>query len=266
MPNQLLHPVWERFDPRARIGSHLIGFTEVDSTMDVAWSYVNHGAAHGTVVIAEQQLVGRGRFQRKWESARGASLLVSVIVRSPPIPLGFACMASTALAVFDTVAAMVTAGTPGIKWPNDILVDGKKIAGVLIESRVDADGVGVQVIGIGINVNYAPAERTPLAESATSLAAEGASGVSVSGVCDLLIARLDVRMQQASERVRDVLADWSAHLETIGKSVQVHTRQGVVAGIATGIDAQGCLLVETADGRTRVLTEGDVTPWQAPVC
>jgi BirA family transcriptional regulator, biotin operon repressor / biotin---[acetyl-CoA-carboxylase] ligase len=251
-------PLWERFYPDRVIGARVLAFSVVDSTMDVARALAGVGVAHGTVVRADVQRTGRGRFARRWESAAGDSLLTSVVLRMPPLEAEAPLSVVGSLAVRDTVAEILGIEC-GIKWPNDVQVNGKKIAGVLVESQVATDGTGVAVMGIGFNVNLAPETFEGIADTATSLATEAGTPVDLDHVEDVLFHNLNMLLPRVSLGVAPVLARWRAHLVTLGQQIAVRTRDGVVEGEAIDVDEGGALLVRTASGLTHRMVEGDVT-------
>jgi BirA family transcriptional regulator, biotin operon repressor / biotin---[acetyl-CoA-carboxylase] ligase len=258
MPLPDFNCTWERFTPDRVIGAHVLAYDEVDSTMDVARQLADAGASHGTTVRAGTQRVGRGRFARRWESAPGDSLLLSVVLRMPPLAVDALVSVAGALAVRDSVASLL--GKPcAIKWPNDVQVDGKKIAGVLVESQVATDGTGFAILGLGFNVNLDPQKFKGIAETATSLAAERGRAVDIDEVENLLLKNLDEIIASLIADSDNVLERWSERLSTIGQQIAVHGRDGVVSGEAVGVDEHGALLLRDKTGVVHTLPEGDVT-------
>jgi BirA family biotin operon repressor/biotin-[acetyl-CoA-carboxylase] ligase len=235
----------------------------VDSTgstnADVA-AEARAGAAEGLVVIAEEQTGGRGRLARSWESPPRAGVYASVLLR--PTPAASCWPLLTLLTGLAVIEAVVGVGRveARLKWPNDVLVDDRKLAGILAE-RVD-DAV---VVGVGINVSTRPNE---LPDGATSLAVEG-------GVTDREVVAAEVlralrrRYQAWSDTVgagTSVLPAYRQMCETIGSDVTVELPGGqIVMGAASGVDDEGRLVVqETAGGPPRSFTVGDVTHVRRP--
>lgn len=256
-------PLSERYYPDRVIGARVITYAEVDSTMDVARALVGsptpHGPApHGTIVRALVQRVGRGRFARRWESAVGDSLLASTILRMPPIPLGAPISVAATLALRDTVREL-TSSDCAIKWPNDVHVNHRKIAGILVEASVDTDGNGVAILGIGLNVNFDPAKFADIADIATSLSAEAGHAFTVDQVEATLFAALDTAIAQLIVDPRQTLIDWRASVDTLGREITVHARSEALIGIAEDVDEHGHLLLRTPDGKLHTLAEGDVS-------
>lgn len=236
----------------------MLVFDEVDSTMDVARDIAHGGARHGTVVRAEVQHMGRGRFSRRWESAPGDSLLTSVVLRVPPIDAGAPLSVAGSLAVHDVVEEIL--GVPcGIKWPNDVQVTGKKIAGILVESQIATDSTGFAILGIGLNVNLNPGSVEDIAETATSLAAVRGAPVELDYVEEMLFRKLEATLGDLADSSGKVINRWRTHLTTLGQQIAVRTRNGVVEGEAVGVDQQGALLLRSAGGETHRLLDGDVS-------
>jgi BirA family transcriptional regulator, biotin operon repressor / biotin---[acetyl-CoA-carboxylase] ligase len=154
-----------------RIGNDIVVVEETDSTNDLVWKAVERGVPEGFVIFAERQTKGRGQYGRRWESARYLGLWFSVLLR-PALTLAESPKLTVLLA--EAVAATIadeTGCAPAIKWPNDIYVSGRKVAGVLVEGRTAADGSYVAVAGIGINVNQTPEDfPQELRDNAGSLA------------------------------------------------------------------------------------------------
>ena len=258
MSNGQPAPRSERFYPKRTVGAHVLAFDEVDSTMDVAWALADDDYRHGTVARASTQRTGRGRFSRRWISGRDESLLLSVILRSPPLAIDSPISIAATLAVADTVAAVIGEGC-GIKWPNDVQVAGKKIAGVLVESRVLSDGQATSVLGIGLNVNLDPSSDPQLEQIATSIANVLGETVDLDEVEAALLANLDDQIDAMMANAPSVIERWRARLTTIGQEITVHARDRVLTGVAVDVDHNGHLLLRTSDRMVHRLAEGDVT-------
>ena len=251
-------PQWERLYSDRVIGARVLVYGEVDSTMDVARALTNTGVVHGTAVRADVQRRGRGRFDRRWESAPGDSLLMSVVLRMPPLEVGAPLTVIGSLAVLQAVEE-ISGATAGIKWPNDVQMDGRKIAGVLVESQVSTDGTGAAILGVGLNVNLRPEAFVGIEETATSLAVLGRGAIALDRVEDVLLRKLDTAVAALDGGGAGVVAEWRSHLTTLGQRIAVHTRDGVVKGEAVDVDAQGALLLRVAGGEVRRILEGDVS-------
>jgi BirA family biotin operon repressor/biotin-[acetyl-CoA-carboxylase] ligase len=219
----------------------------VGSTQSVAFDLAEQGAPDGTVVVAEHQTAGRGRRGARWEDEPGASLLLSIVLRPqlPPARLPLLSYAA-AVAVAEALTAM-TAVVPRLKWPNDVLVGGRKIAGILLESRLNA--TPTVVLGIGVNLGQ---RRFPpgLAEGATSVAIETGAAVDRQALLAVLLDRFAVwRARLETDGFEVLRRDWIALSETIGRAVSVDGARGV----AVDLDREGALVLDTGEGRRRVL-------------
>lgn len=232
-----------------------------DSTNRVA---LEQGATgrHGHLVIAEAQTAGRGRWGRAWSSEPGMNLLVSFILRpvEPPqrwtwIPL------AAGVAVADTADTLLAGAVARVKWPNDVRIAGRKVAGVLTEARIESSGrePGTVVVGIGLNVNQRNFDRAA-GLHATSLATELGHDLDRAVVLSLLCDRLEEWVSIALEDPPSIRTMVESRLEGVGREVSVSPREGSepVAGILLGIDGTGNLQVETDSG-TRTFASGEVT-------
>lgn len=236
-------------------------FPELDSTNNYARALAESSAPEGTVVIAEQQSRGRGRLGRRWVSPPYVNLYCSILLRptlpparAPQITLMAAVALSEAITEFSPVPAL-------IKWPNDILVGGKKLAGVLTEAISDARRIEFVILGIGVNVNYAP-EAMPreIRESATSLAALAGRRINREDFLRRLIQDLDRCYAILQEDGFAALApQWDARFGLKGRAVRIDMTDRSITGRVLGIDADGLLIVESGGGRERIVA-GDVVP------
>jgi BirA family biotin operon repressor/biotin-[acetyl-CoA-carboxylase] ligase len=235
---------------------------EIDSTNDYARALAEAGEPQGTIVIAEQQTKGRGRLGRHWVSPPFLNLYCSVILR-PSLPPAHApritLMAAVALA--DAVEEC-GAPLPAIKWPNDILVGRKKLAGILTEAVSNAQRVQFVVLGIGVNLNFMralmPAE---ICERATSLADVVGKTVSREAFLRRLIHHLDRCYGVLEERgFGPLAARWDARFQLRGRLVRVESGERRLVGRAIGIDADGALVIGAADGSRERILAGDVLP------
>ncbi len=231
---------------------------EIGSTNTRAVALALAGAAAGTVVLAEHQTEGRGRLGRRWHSPTGSALLMSIILRPRVAPQ----QAHRAMMVCSLAAIEAIERTCGlraqVKWPNDVVIDGKKLGGMLAEMGLRDGALDYVVVGLGLNVNLDPAVLPEAMAPPTSLRAE--LGYTISRL-DLLVAFL-----RKMEELCDCMAGgWSPHevwrrsLVTLGQRVQVGTPQEMIEGWAEDVDADGALLLRVADGSLRQVLVGDVT-------
>ena len=238
-------------------------YESINSTNRRAMELVDAGAPDGTLILAEHQTHGRGRLARTWHAPPHTSLLFSLILR-PPLAPHQAQRATMLCAVAAVEAIAETTGlAAGIKWPNDIVIAGKKLGGILTELQAHGQQLAAIVVGIGLNVNLDAAQLPPLITPATSLAAE--LGHQVERL-QLLVAFLE----RADALYDRMLAGWSPfalwrqRLVTLGQPVRIATDEGLLEGTATDVDENGALLVTTASGRVQHVLVGDVTGRAAP--
>lgn len=223
----------------------------VDSTMTVAKQLARKGCPHFTVVVADRQRSGRGRLNRTWHS-RDGGLYFTVILR-PGIPpalmsrFGFA--ASLALARLLNEQYGIRAR---VKWPNDILVNGRKLCGMLSEMEVVSERVDFLNIGIGINVNNNPGEDEPNAVSISHLLQKKVARKAVlSGFLDIFEREI------AAENQERIMAEWKKHTDTLGREVKIVTVNETLSGRALDIDDTGALILELSDGKLEKVFYGD---------
>jgi BirA family biotin operon repressor/biotin-[acetyl-CoA-carboxylase] ligase len=235
-------------------GRRLVYLSSTGSTMDVARTEAEAGAPEGTLVIAEEQTAGRGRFQRTWLSPAGKNLYFTLILR-PEAPRFRSLSIGAPLAVCQAVEEIARIKAR-IKWPNDVRVGERKLAGVLIEGETSGQTPRYALVGIGINVNYDVEEAPEIAAIATSLKRELGRQVDR----ELLLAAVLNRFESLyHEEPRSVLEAWRARLDTLGRRVRVAVGDETYEGRASGVDDAGNLLLELDDGRTLTLEAGEVT-------
>jgi BirA family transcriptional regulator, biotin operon repressor / biotin---[acetyl-CoA-carboxylase] ligase len=243
----------------SRLGHKIHYFSALDSTNSCARQLAEQGAEEGEIVIAESQNHGRGRLGRPWASPPYLNLYFSVVLRPKLPPMDapqITLMAAVALA--DAVASFIPV-VPVIKWPNDILVRGRKLAGVLTESSGDSTRIEFVILGIGVNLNY-PCSLMPEAirQRATSIVELTQKNVSREAFVRRLIQDLDRCYGELEEGGFDPLATrWEARFGFRGK---VDMTDRVLIGRAKGIDRDGALLLEDEMGECQRVVAGDVIP------
>jgi len=248
-----------------RLGSHFNYFAEIDSTNRYARQLAANGAREGEIVIAEEQTQGRGRLGRRWQSPPFANIYFSVILRPRLVPADAPQITlMAAVAVAEAVDSFITQSAT-IKWPNDILVGGKKLAGILTEATCDPKRVDYVILGIGVNVNYRLAAMPDeIRARATSVAELTGKSVSRESFLRRLIHDLDRCYGELEESGFALLAPrWEAHFGLRGKRVRVELLDQIVAGRAIGIDRDGALLVEDEQGAVKRVIAGDVIPLES---
>ncbi len=239
------------------IGRELIRLEAAGSTNDVTLEYGRKGAAEGLVVTAEEQTAGRGRLGRRWLAPRGTSLQLSVLLRPLLPPSQIASLTRMAALAVGSTLAREFGLEPVLKWPNDVLLNSKKCAGILIETALQGDRLDYAVLGMGLNVNFSMAAYPELAPYATTLADQLGHPVDRKRLERALLAQLDdyYRRLRAGE---DFYEEWQARLATLGREVRVAAPDGEVSGTAEGVDRDGALLLRNGERLVR-LYAGDVT-------
>ncbi len=237
------------------VGSRILHFKELSSTMDRAAEEAERGAADGTVVLCDRQTQGRGRFNRNWVSPAG-NLILSVVLRPELEALPYVSVLA-ALAVARAVEKETNLD-PVIKWPNDVLVRGRKLCGLLVENSLQGRKVRHSIVGIGLNVDLDPRETPEIADTATSLRIETGQATDVSALLLRLLHELD-DIYVALRSGQSPIPEWSRYLETLGKRVQVQWGAELVTGTAEGVDDHGHLLLRRDNGVLLTLSAGEVT-------
>ena len=239
-------------------GYRLVALEDVDSTNEEARRRAQAGAQSGTLIWARRQLRGRGRRGRTWVSPPG-NLYCSLLLRPrcPPAEVAKLCFVA-ALAVGDTLAGLLPEATRvGHKWPNDVLIEGRKVAGILLESATAGDNtLEWLVIGAGVNVASHPAQTDH--HAATSLAAEGLE-VAVPALLGAYVGKLDGWLERwRGEGFAPVREAWLDRAEGLGGPLEVRLSGETLRGTFAGIDDSGTLALVQADGSLRKVAAGEV--------
>jgi BirA family biotin operon repressor/biotin-[acetyl-CoA-carboxylase] ligase len=238
-------------------GWRVIALDAVGSTNDEAKTLAAAGAPHGTVVWAGRQEAGRGRRNRAWTSPEG-NLYCSTILRPDTGPAAAGQLAFVvALSLADAVAAVAPAATLSLKWPNDVLVNGRKVAGILLESSIRADDrVAWVVAGTGVNIRHCP-EGT--AFPATALDAEVAAPIAPAALLEAYLAALaEGCAQWQRQGFAPIRLAWLARAHGLGGPVTVQLERETLTGRFLDLDAEGGLILDLPGGRQRRVAAGDV--------
>jgi BirA family biotin operon repressor/biotin-[acetyl-CoA-carboxylase] ligase len=252
------------------IGQNVLYYPSLTSTMDVAREEARRGAVEGTVVIAGEQTAGRGRLKRAW-LAPGGNIALSVTLHPKMSDLPSMIMLAS-LAAAGSIN-LVTGLKPQIKWPNDVLINGKKVCGILIEN--DLQGAEVTtIIGLGIDINLKPADFPEIQSTATSLSSETGKEVSRVEVIRSLLVEMDklyadlsaggspsteLTLSEANVLRTGLFEKWRDNLVTLGKKVRVTAVDAVYEGVAESVEKDGSLFIRRPDGSLTRVVAGDVT-------
>ena len=249
-PEQITRGLNTRF-----IGQKVIYFPAIESTNDAARREAHWGAPAGTVVITDEQTAGRGRLKRTWLSPKGG-LALSVVLRPNLEYLPYMIMIASLAVVYGIED--VTGLKPRIKWPNDVLINGKKVCGILIENDIRKGSLASTVIGIGINVNVRISDFPEISGIATSLSDQKSSPVSRLSLVRYLLMEME-RLYWYLPQSESVFEQWKNHLETLGQAVRVTQNETVYTGVAESVAPDGSLLLRDAEGELITISAGDVS-------
>ena len=242
------HQVTERLHPRP-----VRYFSQIDSTNDVALEWMTGGAIDGSIVVADEQINGKGRLGRVWYTPPGTALIVSLILRPRVENLPQITMLG-ALAIYDMLRRLDIVQV-GIKWPNDVMLKGLKVSGILPEAVWDNDKLVGAVLGMGINVRIDFA-NTDLADKAISIESVLGRRVDRTDLLDDLLARVDYWSTRLGSG--ELFDTWKSRLVTLGQDVRVKTADKEVIGLAEDVDRDGALLVRRDNGQIERVIAGDI--------
>jgi BirA family transcriptional regulator, biotin operon repressor / biotin---[acetyl-CoA-carboxylase] ligase len=243
------------------IGRDIRVFEQTTSTNDVIEKLARDGVREGFVVFAEAQTNGRGRLGRKWISPERKGLWFSVLLRPDLRPQEATQLTVASATALRRAIQSETGLKPEIKWPNDMLVGGRKVAGILTELSAELDRVKHVILGIGVDVNLGAGEFPPeLRKQATSLKIEAGRMISRPELAAAILRELDLDYARVCAGKFSGIADeWERHCTTIGKEVTVQIGDRKIRGQAETLDDAGALLLRTEHGRLETITGGDVT-------
>jgi BirA family transcriptional regulator, biotin operon repressor / biotin---[acetyl-CoA-carboxylase] ligase len=258
-PDRLLSKEIQDGLKTAVIGREIVCFAETDSTNHRAALLAEGGAKDGTVIVAEAQSAGKGRLGRRWTSPAGVNLYLSIILRPTIAP--------RAAPLLTFLSSLATARTielesglrPTVKWPNDVLLGGCKVAGLLNEMNAETERVNYVILGIGVNLNMTQ-EQFPadLRYPATSLALTLQRPVDRVRFCRRLLGEIDSLYRDYPAGQEAILAGWLAYFDLLDQKVVVEEPSRTIVGIVTGIAADGALLLALENGGSERILAGDV--------
>jgi BirA family biotin operon repressor/biotin-[acetyl-CoA-carboxylase] ligase len=240
---------------------------ECSSTNDEARALAAAGEPEGALIVADYQSAGRGRLDRSWRAPAGSSLLFSLLLR-PPIPPARMLQAAMAVSLGVIRGIRLECGVPArLKWPNDILIGGRKAGGMLCELGLDGERLEYAIVGVGLNVNFDPRGVEGIPPEATSLLVELGRPQSRSALLRAILEEIEPRYRTV-RRGESLRAEWSRALETLGLYVRVALLGDEITGIAESVNENGALNVRLRNRTQRTILAGDVvhvtaedTPW-----
>lgn len=249
------------------IGKKILYFESIDSTNNYAKKMALEGAEEGLAVVAGSQSDGRGRLGRKWNSPSGAGIYMSIILKPALLPEEVQIITLAASVAVVEAISRITGIKPGIKWPNDVLLEDKKICGILTEMNSEIERVNFIVLGIGINYNLQhdefPAE---LADKATSLSAyAGDHGINIKKLSRLEIVRA---VLQEMDKIyclipkhghAEIIDKWKEYSVTLGREVRIISGETEYSAVAEDLTDDGKLIVRCNDGSARLVQSGEVS-------
>jgi BirA family biotin operon repressor/biotin-[acetyl-CoA-carboxylase] ligase len=239
------------------LGRSVVYYESVGSTNEVAKELARQGAPNGTLIAADFQTAGKGRQRRSWVAPPGSSLLFSLILypsftssRLPHLTM------AGALAVAQAVEKS-TRISVHFKWPNDVLLRGKKAGGILIEASITGQMVNYAILGVGLNVNLDVRQIPEIADTATSLSGELGDRVSRVDLLQVFLEFME-KEYRLLEQGKSPHERWAARLPMLGQMVEVATPWGTESGRAEAVDAEGSLILRRNDGTAAHIAVGDV--------
>jgi BirA family biotin operon repressor/biotin-[acetyl-CoA-carboxylase] ligase len=245
---------------RSLFAGNLVYRESVDSTNTLARALADQGAPEGTVVVAEEQTAGRGRMGRDWISPPGANLLFSLLLRPPLEPENvFVLTMVLALATIDAIKAASHLSCL-IKWPNDLYLKRKKLAGILTEFSVREKSVEHVILGLGLNVHWHPEPGKGIARQATSVLSETGIRTDRSDLLVRILKTFEVYYGHAKQGKTDpYYKRWNDLCLVLGKPVVIELSSGEIHGLALKIDRQGALIIRDRKGTEQRIISGDVS-------
>ena len=232
-------------------------FPECRSTNKIIRNLARTGEPEGVLAIADFQSAGRGRQERAWHSPAGTSLLFSLLLR-PPIPPARALQAAMAVSLGVIQGIRLECGlTARLKWPNDILINGRKAGGILCELGLDGDRLDFAIVGVGLNVNFDPQDVEGIPPDATSILLELGRPQPRAALLRAILEETEP-FYAAARRGESLRAEWARALETLGQYVRVALPEEEITGKAESVDENGALILRLRNRSQRTILAGDV--------
>jgi BirA family biotin operon repressor/biotin-[acetyl-CoA-carboxylase] ligase len=256
----------KKYQKTSIFGKYCYYFPEIDSTNSYAHRLAHEGAPEGTIGITDYQKEGRARLDRVWESSKEANILMSIILR-PRLNIERVIRITLASSeiVVDALERFVKKSVDNklrftVKWPNDILANGKKIAGILTESSLRDKDVIFVVVGIGLNVNQDLSELTEgIRKKTTSLFAETSKKFDREKLMAEILGQFEKKyFTLERSNYNRVIEEWKERCDHIGKEMMIETHTDIESGRFIDVNERGVLLYKTKDGQTKELVSGTI--------
>jgi len=241
------------------LGQRIYSLDTIDSTNTFARSLNEDECPDGTLIVADQQTAGKGRQGRQWQSQKGMNLLFSLVTRPLFVHdkvrvLPFAAALATADGIEQETKSAIEC-----KWPNDLLIDGKKVAGMLIETTTQSDAVLTVILGIGINVNQTDF-ADDIKDKATSLKLHAQQDIDRVRLLCAILAELEYRFDQLRHFSPQILLDeWKQRATMLGSEITLVEHRSSIRAKAVDVAPDGALIIEESDGTRRQVFAGDVS-------
>jgi len=247
------------------IGKEVIVYDEVESTNSIAYELLKQGYPSGTVFIADRQTKGKGRLGRKWISPPGKNLYISIAIKPHIPPKDATLITLTSVVACTTALRRYTEIPVQIKWPNDMLIEEKKVGGILTEMKIEGEKIKAVVVGMGINVNMTEDDLPDeIKDIATSLKIYKGEDFSRALLAVEIIKECDKWYQLLEKKNRKTIIDrWMQLSGTIGRQVKIVMTDKEIYGTAEAIDEEGRLIVKLPDSSYEKICAGDVTLMRA---
>jgi BirA family biotin operon repressor/biotin-[acetyl-CoA-carboxylase] ligase len=244
------------------LGKRVYYFDSVDSTQNHAMKIASEQTSHGTLIIAEKQTNGKGRLGRKWVSPRGGIWLSIILHPKFDISVITLFPIASALALSNAIEKTLNINTE-LKWPNDITIKGKKVAGMLVDASIESNKIESMILGVGINYNLEVKQiekilkTTPNFYGVTSLSEHNKTIKSILLVQSFLLELEEIYNILNTGDIKKIIRDWTKKSSTIGQNIELNTEDGKIKGKAIKIDDDGALVISTNKKNKRI-TSGDV--------
>jgi BirA family transcriptional regulator, biotin operon repressor / biotin---[acetyl-CoA-carboxylase] ligase len=238
----------------AIVGRTILYYRSLPSTMDLAKKLAEEGVREGTVILCDEQTEGRGRQGRKWFASPSSSVLMSVIFRPTISQLPELNMLGS-LSIVQTIDKLAMMKST-VKWPNDVLIDGMKVAGILMENVLQGEVLQAAILGVGMNLSLDVSPYPEISSIATSLSAKAGKDFDRDYVLCTLLEEMDTLYQAVKEN-QGVYHQWLPHVETLGKTVRIKSGQSEEKGLAESINPDGSITLRRADGSLVTIATGE---------